>query len=105
MATSPAQPQVQPFVPTFNPANVITEPAFVNDISWAGTPQGNFSQPQGALWRGLVPAPGSLWGNAVGKAMVQETMGTFLPDLPPEQPVYERPQYVPGKGYVNSATA
>lgn len=105
MATSPAQPQVQPFVPRFNPANVITEPSFISPQMWGQTPFGNYEQPGGPQWRGQVPAPGSLYGMARGKVRSMTTMGQFTPDYPPEQMVYERAQYVPGKGYVNSATS
>lgn len=106
MATSPASNNATPLVVTWSPTHIVTEVgqgAYYKDISWSGTPFGNYEQPQGPNTRIIAPAPGSLYGNAVGKVMVQQTGPSLEPNYPPEQMIYERPQFVPGKGWVSTA--
>lgn len=84
--------------------NIIVEVAPESrDSTWEGTPFGNFAQPSRDNARVIEPAPGSLYGNAVGKTMTLETGPTILPKFPPEAEIVERPQYVPGKGWISSA--
>lgn len=104
MATSPSTQSVQAPVITWSPNHIVIEPSYENEISWAGTPYGNAVQPGGEGVRVIAPAPGSLYGNAVGKTMVLPTFGVPEPFFPPMQEIYERPTFVPGVGWVNSNT-
>lgn len=63
---------------------------------------GEFAQPGSATERQIVPRPDSLYGNAHGASMTLPVGPTVLPNLPPEQEIYEAPVFVPGKGWVHS---
>jgi hypothetical protein len=99
--TAPTYPYV-----TWSGSHIYVEEGMVGEkeTSYAGTPFGNFAQAQTAHQRSIQPAPGSLYGDAEGKSMVMSTGTTVLPNLPPAQEVYERPQWYPGVGWVTSAT-
>ena len=84
---------------------IVDDPApSATNIGWVGTPEGNFAQPQAPHARVIEPAPGSLWGDAVGRTMVVPTGPTLYPEYPPEQQLFELPQWDPVNGWVSSAS-
>jgi len=94
MATSPSTSNTPtgaaPPIVTWSGTHIVIEPSFERDTVWWGTPYGDVMQPSGPGVRGIVPAPGSLYGDAQGKQMFMETGGEMTPVLPPSQKIYER---------------